>query len=114
MGTAGGWTEEVIAARTDCASPPCAVGTFTGINELILISLVFLCDFYLTRGFSRGMHAQMQLVRASVSVSQTVAVLLSRYATDEAWELLEGEEGRQLPDELRKAYRQLLLNLVNA
>eukprot|EP01065_Artemidia_motanka_P007062 TRINITY_DN1346_c3_g1_i4.p1 TRINITY_DN1346_c3_g1~~TRINITY_DN1346_c3_g1_i4.p1 ORF type:complete len:696 (+),score=109.17 TRINITY_DN1346_c3_g1_i4:747-2834(+) len=94
-----------------CDDPPCAVTAFSGVFRAFAYSLVFLLDFYFTRGFAVGMRQQMDVVEASIRTAEDIAVLLADYETDAAKEIVEGAEDSTMPPRLRAALQQLLTNL---
>eukprot|EP00662_Eupelagonemidae_sp_cell21_P058313 gene58313-biopygen71800 len=51
------------------------------------------------------------MVRATVGVSERIALLLSRYSVDEAEAVVGGEDGQRMPAGMREAYQLLLHNL---
>eukprot|EP01065_Artemidia_motanka_P047386 TRINITY_DN7420_c0_g1_i7.p1 TRINITY_DN7420_c0_g1~~TRINITY_DN7420_c0_g1_i7.p1 ORF type:complete len:601 (+),score=110.00 TRINITY_DN7420_c0_g1_i7:48-1850(+) len=95
----------------DCPDPPCPTGlSWAGswsIGKLIYIGAVQS----LSRTFSVNVTKQLNLVKASVQVTQRVTVALSRYEVDSAALLVNSSEGEKLPPELRESLTVLLSNL---
>eukprot|EP01062_Namystynia_karyoxenos_P079703 TRINITY_DN8453_c0_g2_i5.p1 TRINITY_DN8453_c0_g2~~TRINITY_DN8453_c0_g2_i5.p1 ORF type:complete len:652 (+),score=82.68 TRINITY_DN8453_c0_g2_i5:89-2044(+) len=96
----------------NCPDPPCALPVQDAVVNYVGSQLfVFFADFFLTRGFAKGMQQQVALVTASVAVCTSVATMLSRYEVSAASELVDGPQGATLPPEMRSAFCVLLQNL---
>eukprot|EP01062_Namystynia_karyoxenos_P034138 TRINITY_DN2503_c1_g4_i1.p1 TRINITY_DN2503_c1_g4~~TRINITY_DN2503_c1_g4_i1.p1 ORF type:complete len:975 (+),score=250.89 TRINITY_DN2503_c1_g4_i1:98-2926(+) len=95
----------------DCAEPPCRRDITDAGTGWLFFVLLFLCDFWFTRGFAKTMRRQMQVIDASVAVSGRIAELLADYDVEEARRAVDSEQGSKLPRDLSHAYRRLLLNL---
>eukprot|EP00756_Hemistasia_phaeocysticola_P032403 Hpha_TRINITY_DN16404_c9_g1::TRINITY_DN16404_c9_g1_i1::g.161036::m.161036 len=109
LAEAGFWGNDPEISKCNCASPPCgttAMGCFIGFTS---ICMVFLLDFYFTRGFAQGMNRQLRRVKASVDVAADIAAALARYDVNEAEKVIQG--GGDLPPELVDSYNRLLFNL---
>eukprot|EP00756_Hemistasia_phaeocysticola_P052905 Hpha_TRINITY_DN28230_c0_g1::TRINITY_DN28230_c0_g1_i1::g.116727::m.116727 len=94
----------------DCGTPPCAVEGSEAFFNWTLAAIVLSGDFYLTRGFATNLQLQLRRVQASVAVAEEVVPALAEYDIDTAQTAIE-VGGKDLPDELREAFRQLLGNL---
>eukprot|EP00756_Hemistasia_phaeocysticola_P058479 Hpha_TRINITY_DN35113_c0_g1::TRINITY_DN35113_c0_g1_i1::g.168460::m.168460 len=102
------WGDGFEIDRYNCPEPPCAIGGSETFSSLVGFLLVFLFDFYFTRGFAHEMHEQVRRVESAIQVAETVAAALARYDINEA----EGAfSTSDLPPELRSSFRTLLLNL---
>eukprot|EP01065_Artemidia_motanka_P043836 TRINITY_DN6148_c0_g1_i1.p1 TRINITY_DN6148_c0_g1~~TRINITY_DN6148_c0_g1_i1.p1 ORF type:complete len:774 (+),score=259.54 TRINITY_DN6148_c0_g1_i1:278-2323(+) len=95
----------------ECGEPPCMRPAASAVQVATSATLIFLIDFFLTRGFATRMREQMSAVQAAVAVTEAMAELLSLYEVEEGRAVLEGEAGRRLPDKLRAALSRLLHNL---
>eukprot|EP01065_Artemidia_motanka_P006643 TRINITY_DN1325_c0_g1_i2.p1 TRINITY_DN1325_c0_g1~~TRINITY_DN1325_c0_g1_i2.p1 ORF type:complete len:791 (+),score=207.58 TRINITY_DN1325_c0_g1_i2:278-2374(+) len=95
----------------DCTDPPCLQPWVTACKDVVMTLCVFLCDFFLTRGFADQMRHQMAVVSDSIDVTEEIAQLLSMYEVEEGRALLEGEQGAKLPARLKGALHRLLSNL---
>eukprot|EP01065_Artemidia_motanka_P043845 TRINITY_DN6148_c0_g4_i3.p1 TRINITY_DN6148_c0_g4~~TRINITY_DN6148_c0_g4_i3.p1 ORF type:complete len:746 (+),score=226.30 TRINITY_DN6148_c0_g4_i3:274-2511(+) len=94
-----------------CSQPPCEKGLGVALASLVASVMVFVLDFYFTRGFARGMQKQMSIVEATVSLAARVTELLARYEVDDAQKLVDGDAGKALPQNLRTSFTVLLSNL---
>eukprot|EP01065_Artemidia_motanka_P043846 TRINITY_DN6149_c0_g1_i1.p1 TRINITY_DN6149_c0_g1~~TRINITY_DN6149_c0_g1_i1.p1 ORF type:complete len:590 (+),score=73.15 TRINITY_DN6149_c0_g1_i1:55-1770(+) len=104
-----GGPDETKIGVCDCEDPPCAVGV-QSLSGVFLYLCVFLMDFHFTRGFAVGVQKQLALVRASVSVAERLALLLSRYEVELA-EIVVQEGGELLPKQLHVSFNAILQNL---
>eukprot|EP01062_Namystynia_karyoxenos_P009963 TRINITY_DN13529_c0_g1_i1.p1 TRINITY_DN13529_c0_g1~~TRINITY_DN13529_c0_g1_i1.p1 ORF type:complete len:699 (+),score=129.14 TRINITY_DN13529_c0_g1_i1:66-2099(+) len=82
-----------------------------GLSAMLFRVSVFVFDYRITRGFATTMMSQYESMKASQSVTEALAVLLSQYQVEEAQAAVEGTEGDQIPPPLREAFRTLLINL---
>eukprot|EP01063_Lacrimia_lanifica_P015887 TRINITY_DN2253_c2_g1_i1.p1 TRINITY_DN2253_c2_g1~~TRINITY_DN2253_c2_g1_i1.p1 ORF type:complete len:642 (+),score=186.96 TRINITY_DN2253_c2_g1_i1:100-1926(+) len=97
-----------------CAEPPCAQGAVT-IDTLINITgylVVFILDFYLTRGFADAVTAEKEKVAAAVRAAEAIAGCLAGFDLATARASLAAAEG-DLPAELNASLRRLLANLAS-
>eukprot|EP00756_Hemistasia_phaeocysticola_P026899 Hpha_TRINITY_DN16088_c7_g9::TRINITY_DN16088_c7_g9_i2::g.121599::m.121599 len=77
VGYWGTGPEEI--STCSCASPPCDSNPIVAFFTLLGVCTVFLGDFFLTKGFARGMTFQLRRVEASVDVAGVIADALARY-----------------------------------
>eukprot|EP00756_Hemistasia_phaeocysticola_P009723 Hpha_TRINITY_DN14943_c2_g2::TRINITY_DN14943_c2_g2_i1::g.143090::m.143090 len=96
--------------RCNCPEPPCAVTPLNAFNNYVSVLAVILIDFYLTRGFSKGMRKQLRSVQSCITVSADVAAALARYDVDLAERAIFDSE-EDLPDGLKRSYTQIVTNL---
>eukprot|EP00756_Hemistasia_phaeocysticola_P031622 Hpha_TRINITY_DN16363_c2_g1::TRINITY_DN16363_c2_g1_i1::g.60005::m.60005 len=75
----GYWGTGIEDSHCNCASPPCSNSAISGLLTFTGVCTVFLVDFYLTKGFSHGMHVQLARVKSSVEVAAQIAAALARY-----------------------------------
>eukprot|EP01065_Artemidia_motanka_P021464 TRINITY_DN25686_c0_g1_i1.p1 TRINITY_DN25686_c0_g1~~TRINITY_DN25686_c0_g1_i1.p1 ORF type:complete len:610 (+),score=139.24 TRINITY_DN25686_c0_g1_i1:63-1892(+) len=112
----GRWLQEyggrngAIPWQCDCEAPPCGIPVLTAVSFITYFWIVLVLDFHVTRSFAAEMRAQTGIVRASVSLSAEVAMLLARYEVDAA-ECAVLRDRSALPEDLRAAYLLLLENL---
>eukprot|EP00756_Hemistasia_phaeocysticola_P032332 Hpha_TRINITY_DN16402_c1_g1::TRINITY_DN16402_c1_g1_i1::g.160946::m.160946 len=93
----------------DCADPPCAAGVQSSGLYYMWTAMILVGDFILTRGFAHSLETQLRRVRASVEVAGSIAGALVRYNVDEAEDVIDA--GAELPEEMKKSFRQLVVNL---
>eukprot|EP00756_Hemistasia_phaeocysticola_P035315 Hpha_TRINITY_DN16575_c3_g1::TRINITY_DN16575_c3_g1_i1::g.135802::m.135802 len=96
-------------SHCNCASPPCGSNAIDAADGLVSVCIVFLGDFYFTRGFASGMRLQLRRVEAAVEVAAEVTGALTRYDVDAAEKAIETDQ--HLPQELMESYRCLVSNL---
>eukprot|EP00756_Hemistasia_phaeocysticola_P033670 Hpha_TRINITY_DN16476_c5_g1::TRINITY_DN16476_c5_g1_i3::g.160562::m.160562 len=107
MGYWGTSAEE--SSSCNCASPPCAQKVMGGCVVFGCVCLIFLVDFYLTRGFASSLRFQLRSIESSVLVSEDVAAALANYDVDTADTAI--AKGENLPPKLKASYGRLLCNL---
>eukprot|EP01065_Artemidia_motanka_P027995 TRINITY_DN33201_c0_g1_i1.p1 TRINITY_DN33201_c0_g1~~TRINITY_DN33201_c0_g1_i1.p1 ORF type:complete len:647 (+),score=99.28 TRINITY_DN33201_c0_g1_i1:288-1943(+) len=97
--------------QCDCAEPPCKLAVTEAVPDMLAASLVFLIDFFLTRGFAVKMRTQLAQMEATISMSQAIALHLSRYEVGEAESVIQ-MSGQALPEELQAIFTSLVRNLT--
>eukprot|EP00756_Hemistasia_phaeocysticola_P011409 Hpha_TRINITY_DN15119_c1_g1::TRINITY_DN15119_c1_g1_i1::g.126760::m.126760 len=105
----GYWGAGADSSSCNCASPPCVRTVRDSLGVFINVTIVFLVDFYLTRGFATGMRLQLSRVESSVAVAERVAAALARYDVDEAQHAI--DNGGDLPEALVESLAQIVCNL---
>eukprot|EP01059_Diplonema_ambulator_P033485 TRINITY_DN7024_c0_g1_i2.p1 TRINITY_DN7024_c0_g1~~TRINITY_DN7024_c0_g1_i2.p1 ORF type:complete len:716 (+),score=207.81 TRINITY_DN7024_c0_g1_i2:37-2184(+) len=91
----------------DCEDPPCARGTrlvpvyFTNV-------MVFVLDFYFTRGFAHGLNKQHSKMQAAIDATERIASSLSQFDLISARAVLAASP---LPLPLFDAFERILANL---
>eukprot|EP00756_Hemistasia_phaeocysticola_P012926 Hpha_TRINITY_DN15236_c6_g4::TRINITY_DN15236_c6_g4_i2::g.65466::m.65466 len=99
----GYWgTDGVEISACNCASPPCAQNPVGSAIGLFGSLIVFLGDFYFSRGFAKGMRLQLHRVEVSIQVAGEIASALAKYDTEAAEVAI--EEGADIPAELADAF----------
>eukprot|EP00756_Hemistasia_phaeocysticola_P037084 Hpha_TRINITY_DN16679_c2_g11::TRINITY_DN16679_c2_g11_i1::g.181096::m.181096 len=93
----------------NCSDPPCSIGGGEGISTWVGMLFVILVDFHITRGFASDLRLQVRKVQSLVHVTTEVAAALAKYNVDAAEKAISGRQ--DLPEELRRSYMQLMLNL---
>eukprot|EP00756_Hemistasia_phaeocysticola_P030731 Hpha_TRINITY_DN16308_c2_g1::TRINITY_DN16308_c2_g1_i1::g.58710::m.58710 len=104
-GTAG-----VELSYCNCMSPPCESTPVDAFLNAAGFLILFLGDFYLTRGFAVGMRLQLRRVEACVDVTADLVQHLARYDVEAAKAALE-RKGEELPEGLEASFGILLENL---
>eukprot|EP01065_Artemidia_motanka_P046468 TRINITY_DN7055_c0_g1_i5.p1 TRINITY_DN7055_c0_g1~~TRINITY_DN7055_c0_g1_i5.p1 ORF type:complete len:620 (+),score=176.64 TRINITY_DN7055_c0_g1_i5:86-1861(+) len=93
----------------ECADPPCELSVFSALPLVTMIYLLVL-DLVGAR-FTREFTEQLNMVNASVRITERVTVALGRYDIEEAAGVVLGTEGDLLPPDLRDSLAVLLKNL---
>eukprot|EP00754_Rhynchopus_humris_P003822 Rhum_TRINITY_DN11986_c0_g1::Rhum_TRINITY_DN11986_c0_g1_i1::g.48379::m.48379 len=93
----------------DCPSPPCKVSDSEAFKQYLPMVMVFLLDYYVTRGFAAQVWEEEQRMRAAIGTAQDVAASLARFDLDLAQEML-SQDG-ELPAELYQSFSTLLTHL---
>eukprot|EP00756_Hemistasia_phaeocysticola_P036884 Hpha_TRINITY_DN16666_c0_g1::TRINITY_DN16666_c0_g1_i1::g.178512::m.178512 len=97
-------------SHCSCVEPPCSSDAGGALLDILNVCIVFLGDFYFTRGFARGMRLQLRRVEASVEVASEIAAALARYDVEQAETAIATEQA-DLPPRLAKALHRLVTNL---
>eukprot|EP00756_Hemistasia_phaeocysticola_P014579 Hpha_TRINITY_DN15344_c8_g5::TRINITY_DN15344_c8_g5_i1::g.89582::m.89582 len=105
----GYWGTSVEASFCNCVSPPCSMNFVEAAAATIPGVLIFLMDYYLTRGFASALRKQLNIAQMSVQVAGKIAASLAQYDIDAAETAI--REGHDLPPDLQDSYLQLLSNL---
>ena len=79
-------------------------------RALLTAGVVFLLDFYVTRGFARDVLKEQATMQRTINTVQDIASLLAGYDVEKVAELLE-EHGGELPEGITTALRKLEQNL---
>eukprot|EP01065_Artemidia_motanka_P042865 TRINITY_DN5817_c0_g1_i5.p1 TRINITY_DN5817_c0_g1~~TRINITY_DN5817_c0_g1_i5.p1 ORF type:complete len:638 (+),score=140.92 TRINITY_DN5817_c0_g1_i5:52-1914(+) len=106
-----GFDEPATFQPCDCAEPPCKLEFSEAVPDMLAAALVFLTDFYLTRGFAIRMRNQVSQMEVTVEMSQTIARHLSRYEVTEADQAIR-DCSSALPLELQAIFTLLVRNLT--
>ena len=101
---------DVTHSLCDCSSPPCKVSTSEALKQFLPMVMVFLLDYYITRGFAAQVWEEEQRMRAAIGTAQDVAASLARFDLDLAQEML--SQDRELPAELYQSFSTLLTHLA--
>eukprot|EP01065_Artemidia_motanka_P047381 TRINITY_DN7420_c0_g1_i2.p1 TRINITY_DN7420_c0_g1~~TRINITY_DN7420_c0_g1_i2.p1 ORF type:complete len:632 (+),score=170.11 TRINITY_DN7420_c0_g1_i2:78-1898(+) len=94
-----------------CPDPPCVTPMPASVVWVTARLTVIGVVHSLSRTFSVNVATQLNLVKASVLVTQHVTVALSRYEVDTAEAAVNSSEGEKLPPDLRESLVVLLQNL---
>ena len=94
----------------DCSSPPCSRPIFGVIATSAVQSVIFLMDYYFTRGFASQVLAEKSKIQASIVVAEEVSHCLGAFNLEAAEEKL-GKGMKNLPPELGTALNVILSNL---
>eukprot|EP01062_Namystynia_karyoxenos_P049359 TRINITY_DN3778_c0_g4_i2.p1 TRINITY_DN3778_c0_g4~~TRINITY_DN3778_c0_g4_i2.p1 ORF type:complete len:593 (+),score=129.08 TRINITY_DN3778_c0_g4_i2:88-1866(+) len=109
-----GWSEQPAKStvgRCDCSNPPCAVGAVSGFGGATVAFVCLYVDFFATRGFAEGQHAEQERLRITMQVTEQVASHLVRFDLDSAQFALDmAPDG--MPAALHDSCRSLLANLA--
>eukprot|EP01065_Artemidia_motanka_P019510 TRINITY_DN2321_c0_g1_i2.p1 TRINITY_DN2321_c0_g1~~TRINITY_DN2321_c0_g1_i2.p1 ORF type:complete len:695 (+),score=153.67 TRINITY_DN2321_c0_g1_i2:1330-3414(+) len=103
------WDKGVVDVCS-CADPPCRIAKAIAFEGATTMTVMFLGDFFVTRGFAVSMRKQMAMNRASIATCDELTQHLSRYEVEEATRVLESRSSG-LPPQLRESYERLLRNL---
>ncbi|KAJ9451477.1 Adenylate cyclase [Diplonema papillatum] len=98
-----------LKESVDCEEPPCKEPAETTLAFFGFAFIVFYCDFYITRGFSRKVLAEKCRIQTAVETANTVARALADFDIDAAEVGLESSTG--LPEGLALAFRDIIVNL---
>eukprot|EP01063_Lacrimia_lanifica_P010971 TRINITY_DN1774_c0_g1_i3.p1 TRINITY_DN1774_c0_g1~~TRINITY_DN1774_c0_g1_i3.p1 ORF type:complete len:799 (+),score=180.69 TRINITY_DN1774_c0_g1_i3:77-2398(+) len=97
-------------AKCDCEHPPCAHGKYWYIIiNTAPTYLVFILDYFLTRGFADEVLNEKAKMAAAVQAAEDIARSLARFDLEAAARYLENHP--ELPDELAESLETLLVNL---
>eukprot|EP01063_Lacrimia_lanifica_P023631 TRINITY_DN3125_c0_g1_i13.p1 TRINITY_DN3125_c0_g1~~TRINITY_DN3125_c0_g1_i13.p1 ORF type:complete len:787 (+),score=252.61 TRINITY_DN3125_c0_g1_i13:53-2413(+) len=102
---------EARREQCNCDKPPCSDNYGVGAVAISLTAafLIFLVDFFLTRGFADQAHAEKSKMAAAVRAAEDMARSLAGFDLDAAAAYL--EEHPELPGELTQPFEALLANL---
>eukprot|EP01063_Lacrimia_lanifica_P022011 TRINITY_DN2971_c0_g2_i1.p1 TRINITY_DN2971_c0_g2~~TRINITY_DN2971_c0_g2_i1.p1 ORF type:complete len:632 (+),score=171.45 TRINITY_DN2971_c0_g2_i1:239-1897(+) len=105
-------TYDARRAMCDCEKPPCAehMGPQDYAARLCPVYIVFLADFFLTRGFADQVRAGKRRMTAAVEAAENIARSLAGFDLDTAAACLMQAQG-ELPEDLYLSLEQLLHNL---
>ena len=95
----------------DCATLPCSTGFVNMVLTLPSQLLIFLLDYYFTRGFASEVGQEKARVEASVDAAQNIAVCLATFDLEAAAAALQ-ERADVMPAELSDALRGVLGHLL--
>eukprot|EP01065_Artemidia_motanka_P044204 TRINITY_DN624_c0_g4_i1.p1 TRINITY_DN624_c0_g4~~TRINITY_DN624_c0_g4_i1.p1 ORF type:complete len:841 (+),score=157.99 TRINITY_DN624_c0_g4_i1:48-2525(+) len=101
---------DVPDGRCACADPPCRVKPTMAFFRSLVVGVMILTDYALTRRFALGMHRQIELAKVSVRTAGGIAELLANYSIADAQRMLESDSSKP-PPELIDSFRTLLSNL---
>eukprot|EP01060_Flectonema_neradi_P016357 TRINITY_DN22963_c0_g1_i1.p1 TRINITY_DN22963_c0_g1~~TRINITY_DN22963_c0_g1_i1.p1 ORF type:complete len:655 (+),score=73.06 TRINITY_DN22963_c0_g1_i1:140-1966(+) len=93
-----------------CPEPPCAISWATSILESSSFVLIFLLDYWFTRGFSDKAEEEAAKMAAVIRLTRTMSASLAAFDLDSAEQSLD-ESGELLPIELYSSFDTLLHNL---
>ena len=94
-----------------CPNPPCSTSTVSNsFLNIASLSVVFLLDYMITRGFAKQLRLEKAKIAASIDVAQVVASCLAQFDLDSAEAVLT-EQKDNMPDELSQSLGTILTNL---
>ena len=102
------YSQEHRRERFDCEKLPCNIPIDISVAALTSQFMVFLMDFFCTRGFAAALLEEKNNILASVDAANAIATSLSRFDLEQATSLLEDAD---IPGGLRDALEQILSNL---
>eukprot|EP01060_Flectonema_neradi_P007073 TRINITY_DN1489_c0_g1_i3.p1 TRINITY_DN1489_c0_g1~~TRINITY_DN1489_c0_g1_i3.p1 ORF type:complete len:582 (+),score=102.59 TRINITY_DN1489_c0_g1_i3:23-1768(+) len=100
--------EEDRRLDCDCVDPPCA-SLNTALLEFMVMSCVFLMDYYFTRSFANSVVSENAKIESAIRTTHSIAKHIVAFEIDEAQVILEAAEG--LPLELATTLGRILINL---
>ena len=92
-----------------CNEPPCAREFLDSLSMLTTSLVIFLLDFYFTRGFAMQVQREKEKIAAGVTAAQHVAERLASFDLDAAEHVLENQE--DMPPDLCESLRVILSHL---
>ena len=102
------YSQEHRREKFDCEKLPCNSSIDISLLNLLTQFIVFLMDFFCTRGFAAAVLEEKNNILASVDAANAIATSLSRFDLEQATSLLEDAD---IPGGLRDALEQILCNL---
>ena len=102
------YSQEHRREKFDCGKLPCTTTVIYSSMTLLTQFIVFLMDFFCTRGFAAAVLEEKNNILASVDAANAIATSLSRFDLEQATSLLEDAD---IPGGLRDALKQILCNL---
>ncbi|KAJ9471657.1 Adenylate cyclase [Diplonema papillatum] len=103
---------ENVATACECGNPPCfSGGAATAFGEFGANCYVLCMDFYFTRRFARSMFSAQKSMETSIDTAHSIAHALAGFDLDAATTFL--DSSADLPEGLRDAFAQLLMNLTS-
>ncbi|KAJ9451646.1 hypothetical protein DIPPA_10805 [Diplonema papillatum] len=95
-----------------CDAMPCPVSGGTGLNSFAGPLIVFLLDFYFTRGFAWNVNQEKARMHEAIVITEDIAKALADFdlAAAEA-DIAKAEAGCCVPEQLVLALRSVLCNL---
>ena len=93
-----------------CDFPPCSVSWVASLLDGCSITIVFLLDYWFTRGFAKQAEKEKTKMAAVIHVARTMSASLAAFDLDSA-EIGLDESGELLPEELYGSFETLLHNL---
>eukprot|EP00754_Rhynchopus_humris_P045715 Rhum_TRINITY_DN519_c0_g1::Rhum_TRINITY_DN519_c0_g1_i1::g.1689::m.1689 len=98
------------ACLGDCAHPPCPRSPMTSFVLVLGNGMVFLMDYYFTRGFALQVRREKDKITAAVAAAQSVAGHLAVYDLEAAEDSLRQSEAA-MPEDLCASLRIILDHL---
>ncbi|KAJ9464576.1 Adenylate cyclase 1 [Diplonema papillatum] len=106
----GTYDREYRVRPCSCEHPPCALGFTKSATEFSVTVLVFILDFFFTRGFADQVLEEQEIMKGSVAAARRISELLAEFDLNEAQTCLQ-ENIDTVPPEFHAALSQLLSNL---
>eukprot|EP01064_Diplonema_japonicum_P004911 TRINITY_DN13247_c0_g2_i1.p1 TRINITY_DN13247_c0_g2~~TRINITY_DN13247_c0_g2_i1.p1 ORF type:complete len:854 (+),score=169.70 TRINITY_DN13247_c0_g2_i1:66-2564(+) len=106
------WLASQSARRNiyECSELPCK-DVSLAIQNYCAYIMVFLMDYYFTKGFAEQLFQKTLEVEASVQTAEKIAHALAAFDLDEAEQYL-NDSGSNLPTKLHDAFEDILKNLT--